>query len=925
MTTKRRIASIPLVISVLILTAPPQAQAQPNRSSLSGHIHPLARPENDRGRVSPALPLSFVTLTLAQSAAQQAGLDQLLSEQQTPGSPNYHRWLTPEEYAQSFGASQADVDKVVAWLQSQGLTIASMARGRNWIAVNGPAAQIENAFQTEIHEYVVNGETHFANATEPSVPSALGGVIRTIRGLHNFRPKPLRHVLKPAYTSTKGSHYLAPNDVATIYDVTPLYSAGINGSGQKLVIAGQTQINISDIQKFRSSFNLPANDPKIMLVPGSQDPGISSDDLPEADLDLEWSGAVARNATIQYVYASDVMSAVQYAIDQNLAPVVSTSYGLCEPEMGSSEASTLRSFAKQGNAQGITWISSAGDNGGADCDDSKNPGLAVDLPASIPEVTALGGTEFNEGSGDFWKTANDANQASAISYIPERVWNDSATDGEAVGGGGGVSVFFSKPSWQTGPGVPGDNARHVPDVSLSASADHDGYLVYTSGTLEVFGGTSVSAPAFAGMTTLVNHYLVSSGAQSTAGLGNMNPALYALAQSAPSAFHDVTVGDNIVTVACASSSRSCTSTPVGFSAGVGYDSASGLGSVDAFNLATKWSNHAAPTAPTAPAASITLLSNMTSFRTSDVVFLTATAAGSNNVTPVGAVQFQSGGAPLGSANLVGSAGVASATLALNGSQLPMGSVTITAVYTESGSSSATASITVNVTPSTPAVVIPTISGLTNGASFKQSFAPGMILSVFGSQLAPSTQSASSVPLPISMAGVAATVNDVAAPLFFVSPGQLNIQVPYETPMNSTAVLKVNNNGQVASLSFFVSATAPGVFVGQNSVVVPNSSVGRGQAAILFVTGAGNVTPPVPTAAAPAAGTAIANLPRPAQTTTMTIGGVNAPIQFIGIPSGLVGVIQINFVVPSGIATGLQNLVVTTGGVASSPVKIGVTQ
>ncbi len=906
MTTRLRIAPF------LILTI--AAVGQPNRTVLAGHVHPLARPEFDRGRVSPALPLSYVTLTLAQSAAQAASLDQLLSQQQTPGSPNYHRWITPEDYAQRFGASQADVARVTGWLQGQGLTVTALARGRNWIAVSGPAAQIENVFQTEIHEYVVEGVAHFANATEPSVPSTLGGIIRAVRGLHDFRPKPFRRVLKPAYTYSDGSHYLAPNDVATIYDVNPLYSAGINGSGQKLAVAGQTQINLSDIQQFRSNFNLPATVPQITLVPGSQDPGISSDDLPEADLDLEWSGAVARNATILYIYASDVMVAVQYAIDQNLAPVLSSSYGLCELEFGSSDALTLRTYAKQANAQGMTWISAAGDDGGADCDDTQNPGLSVDVPASIPEVTGLGGTEFQEGSGTFWKTTNDANKASALSYIPEMVWNDSASDGQPAAGGGGVSVLFSKPSWQTGPGVPGDNGRHVPDVSLSASADHDGYMVYTGGSMQVFGGTSVAAPSFAGMVSLLNQYVVSSGAQSAAGLGNINPALYTMAQTTPSAFHDVTVGNNIVTVAC--SSRRCSASPVGYNAGVGYDSASGLGSVDAYNLVTKWNAQAS--APAAASTSITLLSNLTSFSTSDVVFLTATATGSGNVTPVGVVQFESGGAPLGSATLVGSAGFASATLAVNGSQLPVGSAAITAVYVESASSSATASITVNVKSATSPSGTPTISGVTNGASFKQAFAPGMILSVFGSQLAPSTESASSVPLPISMAGVAATVNGVAAPLFFVSSGQLNIQVPYETAVNATAVLKIDNNGQVATQTFPVAAAAPGVFA-------LNSSAGRGQEAVLYVTGAGNVTPAVPTGAAPAAGTAIANLPQPAQSTTMTIGGVNAPIEFIGIPSGLVGVIQINFMVPSGIGTGAQNLVVTTGGVSSAPVKISVTQ
>lgn len=278
------------------------------RTTLTGHIHPKATPANDRGRVSPALKL-YVTLQFSQSATQRADLTQLLADQQNPNSPNYHRWLAPEQYADRFGVSPADITKITSWLQNQGLTVASVARGRNSLAVNGTAAQIEAAFQTEIHQYQVNGEQHFANATEPSVPTALGAIVLSISGLNNFRLKPL--LTKPRYDSGAlcGGNCLAPGDLATIYNINPLYSKAtpIDGTGQTIAVAGQTDIIVSDITTFRSNYGLPPINLQQKLVPGSPDPGVSnSGDLPEADLDLEWSGAVARNATILYVYAYQI-------------------------------------------------------------------------------------------------------------------------------------------------------------------------------------------------------------------------------------------------------------------------------------------------------------------------------------------------------------------------------------------------------------------------------------------------------------------------------------------------------------------------------------------------------------------------------------------------------------------------------------------
>ncbi|HTW63611.1 MAG TPA: protease pro-enzyme activation domain-containing protein [Bryobacteraceae bacterium] len=893
------------------------------RTVLPGNVHPkavaAALAGNDLGRVSPSLAMPYITLTLAPSAGQQAALEKLLLEQQTPGSPNYHQWLTPEEYGQRFGVSDADIGKITQWLQQQGLQVISVARGRNWIAAGGTAAQAETAFQTEIHSYLVNGETHYANATPPSVPTAFSSVVKAIRGLNDFRLKPrLRAPLaKPKYTTGQGSHYIAPGDFATIYDVTPLYTAGINGTGQKIAIAGQIEVNSSDIEQFQSMFNLPANLPQMVLVPGSRNPGsnASSGDLAESDLDLEWSDAVAPNASIIFVYSTDVMTSLQYAIDQNLAPVVSVSYGSCEPETPASEYNAFVSWGQQANAQGITWFAASGDDGAADCDDSENPGLAVDLPGSTPYVTSVGGTEYVEGTGSYWSATNNTDGGSALSYIPETTWNDSAEDDEPSASGGGASILFPKPSWQTGPGVPNDNARHVPDVSLNASDDHDGHLVYTGGSLQVYGGTSVSAPSFAGLTALLNEHLGSGG------VGNINPKLYSLAQSNSAIFHDVTTGNNIVTVPCARRQIDCANTPVGYYAGVGYDQTTGLGSVDAYDLVMGWNGGSVTAPPPTSTAHITLLSNLSTVAQNEVVYLTATVTSTNGITPTGAVSFSIGETSLGSAYLTGTAGSATATLAVNGLQLPAGSGTITASY----NSSNTASVNVNVTASgSGSSAAPAISGIGNGASFKQSFAPGGILSVFGSNLAPATQSASSVPLPDSVSGVEVLVNGIVAPLYYVSASQLNVQIPYETTADSPAELSVNNNGQVAKQSLQVAAAAPGIFTNSAGVLVPTASAAPGQEIAFYITGAGAVTPAISDGAAPPSSTALADLPAPAQKVTVTIGGAQAAIDFAGIPWALVGVTQINVTVPDGIAAGAQPVVVTVGGIASPPATIMIT-
>ena len=673
---------------------------------LRGNIHPLAQAYNDRGAVDGSTAISAVTLALKPTAAQQAELEQLLEEQRDPGSANYQRWLTPEEYAERFGVSANDLARISSWLETQGFTIDHLARGRNWIGFSGTAAHFNRAFHTEIRNYEVEGEMHFANATEPSVPAVLADIVEGIRGLDDFRMKPTALRLAPDYTSASGAHYLAPGDLATIYDIAPFYAAGLDGTGQKIVVVGQTDIALSDIQAFRAKFNLPAKDPQVVLY--GVDPGTSKNDLSEADLDIEWAGAVARNATIIYVNSRNASMSAQYAVDQNLAPVISMSYGGCERQ----NSSSFRSVAQQANAQGITWVSASGDSGAAGCESGTakvaTHGPAVEIPASIPEVTGVGGTTFREGSGSYWNATNNASGASVLSYIPETSWNDTAARNSLAASGGGASVYYAKPSWQVAAGVPADGKRDVPDVAFAASPDHDGYLFYSAGSLGAVGGTSVPTPAFAGVLGLLNQYLLAKGAIARAGLGNINPALYHIAQSANTVYHDITSGNNIVP--CTTGTTGCTTGSFGFSAGAGYDQVTGLGSIDAWHLATSWSS-----TPASISTTTTVTANPASIAASGSTLVTATVKpASGTAAPTGTVTFSSMGPGLGSTVLgsasLSAAGAASATV--QGSQLATGPSTIVATYggssTLSGSSGTTV-VTVAGSNTVSSNVVPAVN------------------------------------------------------------------------------------------------------------------------------------------------------------------------------------------------------------------------
>src|SRR5579875_2341802 len=573
------------------------------RVRLRGNRHPLARAEYDAGRMAPEEPLERMILALAPDGAQQQALEELLRAQQDPQSPWYRKWLTPEEFGTRFGVSESDFEAVANWLEEKGFQVEPMAAGRRVVVFSGTVGQVESAFHTEMHRYRVRGEMHHANASDPEIPAALAPVVSGFVSLHDFsaRPmhaaEPLRLAMgmaqaTPAFTSG-GSHYLAPADFATIYDLGPLYASSTNGAGYTVAIVGRSNINLSDVATFRNLFGLPANTPKVILATGTN-PGLVSGDQEEATLDVEWSGAVARNATVELVIAGSTAAsdgvdlAALYAVNQNLAPVLSVSFGACEAAMGGAGNQFMNALWQQAAAQGMSVFVAAGDSGAAGCDDpsesTATAGQAVNGLCSSPYSTCVGGTEFNDTANPalYWSFGNSSGYGSALSYIPETVWNESGSVAGGSGlwaGGGGASIVYAKPAWQSGNGVPAGGQRYVPDVSLAA-AGHDGYLVCLNGQYWVFAGTSAAAPSFAGIAALA-------AAREGARQGNVNPTLYALAAQQASGgtavFHDTTAGNNSVPGV------------KGFSASAGYDPASGLGSVDANLLVNAWGNATKPT------------------------------------------------------------------------------------------------------------------------------------------------------------------------------------------------------------------------------------------------------------------------------------------------------------------------------------------
>jgi hypothetical protein len=579
---------------------------------LRGNVHPLARPEFDQGAVADWQPMNRMLLLLQRSPEQEAALRKLMEEQQNRNSPNYHAWLTPEQFGKQFGPADADIQTVTGWLTSHGFQGIKVGAGRTAIEFSGTAGQVRNGFHTEIHHLMVNGEAQMANMRDPEIPAALAPVVAGVVSLHNFRRRPYSRVVgtfqrnrntgevKPVFTFTdvNGQFFaIGPADFATIYNVPSSVLTNPAGQGQTIAIVGRTNINIQDVRDFRSMFGLPAIDPVIVL--NGPDPGIiSTGEETEADLDVQWSGAVAPNATIKLVVTETPLSnasdgvdlSALYIVDNNLAPVMTESFGACEAALKSAGNQFYNALWEQAAAQGITAIVASGDSGSAGCDPAPPPatqnastlGLAVSGTASTPFNIATGGTDFDNSlagyPSPYWNTTNTSTSppvlASAMSYIPEVPWNDSCaaaatsatvntvcskvkTDGSdlvAASGGpsscssqsssGACSGGYAKPTWQVGR-TPNDSVRDLPDVSLFAGdGSHKSFYIVCQSDQDITGNTGCNLSTFS-TTSPFHDFLAVGGTSASAPTfaaimalvnqqtgqrqGNANPVLYALA------------------------------------------------------------------------------------------------------------------------------------------------------------------------------------------------------------------------------------------------------------------------------------------------------------------------------------------------------------------------------------------------------------
>lgn len=458
---------------------------------LAGNTHPLALAKYDHGAAPSSLAMNHLLLILQRSPEQETALDTFLGEQQEKTSPNYHKWLTPEQFGEQYGPSESDVQKIKSWLQSEGLTVNKVSNGRTMIDFSGTAGTIQSAFHTSIHKYIYpSGEQHWANSSDPEIPAALASAIVGVNRLNDFRPKRMSRnsgtfhkqlnsnkarPTSPQFTEAgfgcygNGSdcYIVAPYDFAKIYNVTPLWNAGTTGSGQTIAIVSDSDVVTSDYTQFRSIFGLPALTLTRVLPtnvnPGVQNCSANSDEL-EAIIDVEWAGSVAPGAQIDLVISptggencTNVAGetgfdfggdySAQYVVDNNTAPILSDSYGECEYGLGTAENAFYNKLWQQAAGQGITVSVATGDSGSAGCDQSYTPGseddvepaqygLAVNGSASTPYNVAVGGTDFDYANfnnpAQYWSSTNTASGTttteSALGYIPEMVWNDSCTN-----------------------------------------------------------------------------------------------------------------------------------------------------------------------------------------------------------------------------------------------------------------------------------------------------------------------------------------------------------------------------------------------------------------------------------------------------------------------------------------------------------------
>jgi pseudomonalisin len=739
-----------LTLLIAVLHLPCHGRAQnvsvgDNHTVLLGRHARWATRQNRQARMPGEAKLDHLILVLKRSPQKQNRFEYLLQQQQNRSSPYFHRWLSPLQIGKRFGPAQRDIDAVTAWLRDEGLSVEAVANSRMMIDFSGSASQVEAAFSVSLQYYLVNGELRLGSTNDPTIPSPLASVIQSVRGLYTIQdreayglkfvdlPVGVAGSPQPDATFCKNgtcTNYIFPADFATIYNLNPVYSDSIDGTGQTIALVGRSRVYIPDIENFETVSGLSVKDPTTIVPPNGQDPGPpagvggeASDAQKEATLDVTRSTSVAPGASVNLVVSLNTTSQsgiaidAEYVVDTNPVPpqVLSFSFLECEADVGADGVQFWDTLFSQAAGEGISVFVASGDAGAAGCDTHNqqpppSQSLSINAICSSSYATCVGGTEFADAAnpGAYWNENPSQNPPyeSALGYIPEGAWNEPLNEeGEvqASASGGGYSVYIPTPPWQTGVGVPGTQGRYTPDIAFSSSI-HDGYFacLEASGTptgagcvvqnghfyFGSFYGTSAAAPDMAGITALLDQKMQSPQ-------GELNQRLYELAVAPTiSVFHDITVASSSVSGCVVTTPSMCnnsTPSPTGLTGGLagylvteGYDEVTGLGSIDVTNLLGNW-----PTALSTTAT--TLTSSASTVASGAPVTFTASVTGS---TPAGKVSFLNGAYTIGNAQLNDS-GEAYFTTTLSA----VGSDSITAVYEgdPNNQSSTSALLTENVT------------------------------------------------------------------------------------------------------------------------------------------------------------------------------------------------------------------------------------
>jgi hypothetical protein len=437
--------------------------------TLQGNVPWMAKAEFDRGEAAPSTQMLHVRLALSRSSEQQAAMGKYEAELQDKSSPNYHKWLTPEQFGKLYGPADADIAVIVAWLESHGLEVDPVAPGRIDISFSGSVPQIEEVLHTSIHTYRANGEEFLSNSINPAIPAALARVISGVSHLNTIKPKPehtraqmgmfdqgagkMKAVSpgqgpRPELTHGGGTAaspyqlFIVAGDAATIYDTPNTFNANVTvsgtsytGAGVTIGIGGDAVITPGIVANYRSRFVGDTAQPTITNVDGVTSTG----DSDEAYLDNEIAGGLAPGAAIHFYTATSLDTAIQQMVNDNTVDIISISFGNCEFAFTTVDNQLFSSWWQQAAMQGIAVVVATGDSGSAGCDNPNSVtvasgGLAVNALGSTPYNIAVGGTDFSGlAAASSFSTYVSTSSSSAnlyrtaLKYIPESTWNDSTT------------------------------------------------------------------------------------------------------------------------------------------------------------------------------------------------------------------------------------------------------------------------------------------------------------------------------------------------------------------------------------------------------------------------------------------------------------------------------------------------------------------